>query len=297
MANKISAVKNTASTGTGNMVKKVSAVLLSIIIIFFTFVFLRNADKAARDTVSVVRVKNSGLTAYTILTKDNVEEYPLIKKEFVDGDKGMILYEDVENIYGMLSAYYIRGNTVLYKDQLIAERPLRNQWLYEMPNDMEALTIPYSYTEAGGDILMPGDTIRIRVTYETEELPSESYDDDASYFNSGRKQMKTEIIFDSIVVTDMINSSSRSIYEIYKEVLKLDEVKREEVMKSSAFQNNIRPRALILSGTKEQADMYSKYKIIGSGNFLITILSRANSDVVLDQISTLESEVKGWVGN
>ncbi|MDR1687848.1 MAG: flagellar biosynthesis protein FlgA [Clostridiales bacterium] len=296
MAKNVSEVKKTSS-GSGKLIKKVASVLLSVLIIAFSFIYLNNVDKSARDTVSVVRIKSTDLPAYTAISENDIEKYDIIKKEFDGADGGMILFDEVSNIYGLLTAYYIRGGTFLYKNQLIEEKPQRNEWLYELPDDYEVVTIPYDYMEAGGDILLPGDTIKIRVTYELEETADEEfvYADESTFSTEG-KLMKTEVIFDSIIVTDMINSKAQSIYEIYNEVTKLSEATRQEVMKSAEFIASIKPKALVLSGTPDQMDMYAKFKAtVGTGNFLITILTRSNSYVILDQLPTLESEVQTWL--
>lgn len=106
---------------------------------------------------------------------------------------------------------------------------------------------------------------------------------------------KTEVLFESIVVKDMLNASSHSIYEVYK-VQKLDEDKKQNVMKSKDFLKNIQPKALLLEGTSAQINNYAKYKGLNGNSFLITILSRKSSDVIIDQLPTLEKEVESWIG-
>ena len=297
MAKNISSIKKT-TTGSGKLIKRIAAISISLLIIIFSFIYLNNVDKAARDTITVVRIKSADLPAYSIISKDNVEKYDIIKKEYND-DKynGMILFEEIDDYYGLLSAYFIRGGTFLYKNQLITERPQRNEWLYELLDDYEVVTIPYNYMEAGGEILLPGDQIRIRIIYEDDaESTDDYYDTNPNYGYSNSKVMKSEILFDSIVVSDMINSNARSIYEIYNEVIRLSEKDRQEVMKSSEFMSSIKPKALLLEATADQIDAYALYKkSAGSGNFLITILSRANSRVILDQLPMLESEVNSWL--
>jgi len=298
MAKSISSIKKT-TTGTGKLIKRVAAVSVSAAVIIFSFMYLSNADKAARDTITVARIKSADLPAYSVISKDNVEKYDVIKKEYEGGPSGMVLFEDAENIYGLVSAYFIRGGTYLYKNQLIAEKPLRNEWLYELPEDYEVLTIPFNYMEAGGEILLPGDQIRIRVIYEGYEELSDGddyYDTNPNYGNYGNKVVKSDILFDSIVVRDMLNSNARSIYEIYKEVMKLGEKDRGEVMKSSGFMSSIKPKSLLLEAAADQVETYARYKkTAGAGSFLITILSRSSSRVILDQLPMLESEVRSWL--
>ena len=107
--------------------------------------------------------------------------------------------------------------------------------------------------------------------------------------------MITAILFDSIVVKDMLNANGHSIYEVYKEVMKLSEEKKQEVMKSKDFLKNIQPKALLLAGSREQMNDYAQFKSLDSKLFLITLLSRVNSQVILDELPTLENEVKLWI--
>ncbi|GAI71849.1 unnamed protein product, partial [marine sediment metagenome] len=85
--------------------------------------------------------------------------------------------------------------------------------------------------------------------------------------------------------------------EVYKEVQKLDENKKQEVMKSKDFLKNIQPRALLLEGTTEQINNFARFKGLDGNSFLITILSRKDSNVIADQLPTLEKEVESWIGS
>ncbi|MGG4554458.1 hypothetical protein MKX50_05460 [Paenibacillus sp. FSL W8-0186] len=270
--------------------KKILALLFSIVVIVVSFIVLNNANEAAKDTVEVLKVSQSGgIPAYVALTDKQIKKYAIIRKEYTED---MILAEDLPSVTDKFTKYYLRDGSILYKDQLMEEKPLQNEWLYELGEEHEVLTLPYNFLEAGGDILMPGDKVRIRVSFE-QEVPDSSGNPNA--FVSTRTQMKTEVLFDSIEVRDMLNSSSHSIYEVYKEVLKLSEDKRQEVMKSNDFLKSIQPRSLLLEGTREQIDKFAKYNGYDGKKYLITILSRKNSQVILDQLPTLQREVESWI--
>lgn len=271
--------------------KKILALLFSIAVIVVSFIFLNNANEAAKDTVEVLKVNQTGgIPAYVVLADKQIKKYSIIRKEYTDD---MILAEDLPSVTNQYTKYYLRDGSILYKDQLMEEKPLQNEWLYELGEEHEVLTLPYNFLEAGGDILMPGDKVRIRVSYE-QEVSDSSGNPNASY-GATRTQMKTEVLFDSIEVRDMLNSSSHSIYEVYKEVLKLSEEKRQEVMKSNDFLKSIQPRSLLLEGTREQIDKFAKYNGYDGKKYLITILSRKNSQVILDQLPTLQREVESWI--
>lgn len=271
--------------------KKIMALLFSIAIIVVSFIVLNNANEAAKDTVEILKVNQSGgIPAYVVLTDKQIKKYSIIRKEYTDD---MILAEDLSSITNQYTKYYLRDGSILYKDQLMEEKPQQNEWLYELGEEHEVLTLPYNFLEAGGDILMPGDKVRIRVSFE-DEISDSSGNPNAGY-GSTKTEMKTEVLFDSIEVRDMLNSSSHSIYEVYKEVLKLSEDKRQEVMKSDDFLKSIQPRSLLLEGTREQIDKFAKYNGYEGKKYLITILTRKNSQVILDQLPTLQREVESWI--
>ena len=91
-----------------------------------------------------------------------------------------------------------------------------------------------------------------------------------------------------------MNSDSHSIYEIYKEVAKLPEDRKQAVMKTDSFIKSILPKALILEATPQQVNTYSLMKG-NDAQLVITILSRNGSKIILDDLSTLQSEVETWI--
>lgn len=285
----LSTVKNVSPNK--KLFKKILALAFSIAVIIVSFIVLNNANEAAKDTVEVLRIdQDGGIAAYVPLTEKQIEKYSIIRKEYTED---MILAEDLPNVKDKFTKYYLRDNSILYKDQLMDEKPLQNEWLYELEDEREVLTLPYNFLEAGGDILMPGDKVRIRVSFEIEDGGSAGNPNFGG--SSSGSKIHTEVLFDSIEIRDMLNSSSHSIYEVYKEVLKLSEDKRQEVMKSQEFLKSIQPRSLLLEGTREQIDKYAKFNAVEGKKYLITILSRKNSQVILDQLPTLQREVESWI--
>ncbi|MEK4854750.1 hypothetical protein NST04_33280 [Paenibacillus sp. FSL H7-0756] len=289
----IRGVKNVAPNR--NLLKRIVAVLFSLIVIVVSYIVITNASQDARDTVEVLRLtEKGGLPAFTVLTEKQVETYNIIRTEYTSD---MVLADKLPEVLGKFTKYYIRDNSVLYEDQLLDEKPVKNEWLYKLGEKQEVLTLPYNFLEAGGDILMPGDRVRIRVSYNVEEAAASGAGGNPNaVFNSSQSSVtKTEILFDSIVIKDMLNANSHSIYEVYKEVLKLSEDKRQEVMRSDDFLKSIQPKALLLEGSGEEINKYAKYKSLDSKSFLITMLSRSGSTVIMDELPTLQNEVESWI--
>ncbi len=277
-----------------NLFKKMLAVVISVLVFVISFVVILNANNAAKDTVEVLRIKSEdGISGDIVITERNIEKYDLIRKEFVED---MILASEMPNVINRYIKYYLRKGSILHKDQLIGDKPLKNEWLYRMGEELEVITIPYNYLECGGDILTPGDRIRVRAIYEGTGGGTALGDNPNMPFFEGSKTSSVDVVFESIVVRDMLNSNSNSIYEVYKEVIKLPEDKKQAAMKSSEFMKSILPKSLILEGNREQINTYAKFRgLSGSKSFVITILSRTNSNIILDQLPTLKNEVETWI--
>jgi len=281
--------------GNRRIIIKIITVALSVLALLITFNYMNRVADRTQRTVGVVRVKSNlktnGIITYELINKDNVELYNLIEKEY---DKAnMILWENVDNIYGKYAAHFIRRATILYKDQLIDERPASYIPLEELPEGEELLTFPYNSSEAGGNILRPGDRVRIRISYEAERR-IEADEENPNSRTSTVKYLQTDTIFDSIIITDMLNSNNNSIYTVYQEAMRLDEKQRQEMMKSSDFLSAVKPKALLLAATKEDVQNYAKYEAM-SGTILITILRREEGTIDWGIMPfMIENEVGTW---
>ena len=127
--------------------KKFLAVVLSIMVFIVSFIIITNSNNAAKDTIDVVRVKNKdGLTADTAISEDDLEVYKVIRREYKED---MYRGDELEQLVGKYPNYYLRTETIIHKDQLTDEKLQKNEWLYAMENDREAVTIPYDYIECG----------------------------------------------------------------------------------------------------------------------------------------------------
>jgi len=282
--------------GNKRVIVKIITVALSILALVITFRYMNIVADRTQRTVEVARVKSNlkttGIITYEMISKDNVEAYSLIEKEY--DQASMVLWEDVEEIYNKYAAHFIRKATVLYKDQLIDEKPASYIPLEELPEDEELLTFPYNSSKAAGNILMPGDRVRIRISYEAERRVEPSDLENPNARSSTEKYLQTDIIFDSIIITDMLNSNNNSIYAVYQEAMRLDETQRLEMMKSSDFLSAVKPKALLLAATEEDVQNYAKYEAM-SGTILITGLRREEGTIDWGIMPMMiENEVGSW---
>ncbi len=286
--------------GNRNLLKKIVAVLVSVLVFVGALVIINNANTAAKNTVAVIQVKAAdGIPEKAVITQENIAKYDIIRKEFTDD---MVLADEMDQVLNKYATHYLRKGSILHKDEIIEEKPLKNEWLYTMDDEEEVLTIPYNYLESGGDILTPGDRIRVRVMYLVDAPPADGSEgtqnpNEFSASDSERDKItKVETLFDSIEVMDMLNSSSHSIYEVYREVLRLPENQRQVVLKSPDFIKSIVPKSLVLAATSEQVNNFIQYKnASGNKSILVTILARAENSIILDQLPTLQKEIETWL--
>ena len=174
--------KKTGASNGKKIAMKIISVALSVLALVATYFYLRGANNAAVDTVSIVRIKKD-IPAGTAISMGDLERYAIIRKEYNAGS--MILYENAENveelISGKLAAYHLRRETPLYQDQMTEKRLPRDIILETLPEGYELTTVPYDYMEAGGNVLLPGDLICMRVSYEVEAIPQDENGNDYSY--------------------------------------------------------------------------------------------------------------------
>ena len=152
-----------------NLVRKIAAAAISVAVFVSAFMIINNANTAARDTVSVLRVSMAGgIPEKGVITRDNVVVSDVIRREHT-GD--MVRADEIDDIVNKFAARPLRDGAIIYSDEVVDEIPKKNEWLYRMSDEMELLTIPYNHIEAGGDILTPGDRIMVRVVF-VEDAPS-----------------------------------------------------------------------------------------------------------------------------
>lgn len=279
-----------------NLPKKIIAVLVSFLVVIASFSYLNSVNSDAKEFMEIVTIKpNEGIPAKTLITESLIKKGKILKTDFKDG---MVTYDKVEEILKKYSAYFLRYDTPLYFDQLTDTIPLKHDWLYNLSKESEALTIPYDYDKCGGDVLVPGDYVRVRVTYEDAKLSTEQEIGHEQYANAtstGKKSYTTEILFDRILVKDMLNSKGHSIYEVYKEVLKLGEEEKQAAMTSKDFMQSVLAKSLVFEATPEQVDKYTKSNL--HGTFTFTILSRIGNGNLIEQLPTVEKEIETWITN
>lgn len=274
-------------------------VCIAMIIVVCSVFAVTSAE--GRKTISVVKLKDN-VMANAVITADMVEEYQMYYKEFenygvtefTDGSKrqAVVTWDNKDAILGKrFAAYYLRGGTVLFWNNTIKEQTKKNSYLYVM--DGELLNINMD-TADFGDMVVPGDSLNIRVKYTTTtyDLPAE----DAyklSLEGNGEdivpvEQEVNEMLFSEVVVLDMLNSSGASIFDIYYSFIAKSKAQQTALLRSSDFLASVQPTTILLEVTAEEADRFMELQT-KNPQYLMTLLPRTGGNSIIDSLAEIQS--------
>lgn len=294
----------TKSTSASRAKSRFLGILIALGLIVVVCIMTAYAASENRKTISVVRLKES-VSANAMITEDMLEEYEMYYKEFEqygvltfsDGSKkkSVVTWEDRDKITGKrYAAYYLRGGTVLFWDSTVSEQTKKNSYLYSM--DGELLNIQMD-TEDFGDMVVPGDTLNIRVRYSKTnyDLPSEEQYK-LSLENGGILNavttIETEMLFSEVTVLDMLNSDGNSIFDIYYSYISMSKAQQNACLNSDEFLKSVEPDTILLEVTAEEADRFMEIQGY-SPEFLMTLLPRTGSSSIIDSLAEIQSALNG----
>ena len=285
-------------------------VVILLVIALITTVFVFNAVSSAglEDTVTIAVLKES-LPKDGVLQKcDPLDEGTWVqfeKKEMMameyqklavttraDGTsrREVVLWEDLPRIVetGAYAGVYIAAGRPIYYSDLSNTGTQKNSYLYQMDGELIRLDIT---PDDFGDMVVPGDKLNIRITYETDDYTLPTQEEYKRIMDSDGEISETitvtEMLFSEVAILDMINGNGESIFDLYYELLTLPEAERSTIINSDDFKSRVAPSNILLSVTAEEADRYARIKGLG-GEYLITLLPRDGTTEILDALDELQ---------
>lgn len=252
---------------------------------------------ALRQTVDVVKLKSS-VPQDGLLTMDNIYKDTMLKSEYErqgiqtlsDGSKkrSIILWEDRDKLNNTFASYFIRRDTPLHWDALSQETPKKYSYLYQMDGELLKLEID---ANTFGEMLVPGDHVNIRVSYNEQvyTLPSEQefMMQQQTGIQAQTSVQKREMLFNDVAVLDILNSAGESIFDIYYDILALPKNRQYEMVNSEEFAERVVPATILLNVTPEEADNYMN--VTGKGpTYLMTLLPRTGSNLITEALNELQ---------
>lgn len=299
-------------TGSSNVARarnRVLGLIVALTIIVIVCILTAIATAETKKTITVVRVKqDAAISANAMITEDMIEPYEMYYKEyaqygtttFSDGiDRGLIItWGDRDLVVGVrYAAYYLREGTVMFWDSTLKDQTRKNSYLYSM--DGELLNIQMNTVQDFGDMVVPGDTLNIRASYEkvNYDLPSEEAYmlDIKNGLNAASEPVTTTVIeplFEEVQVLDMLNSAGASIFDIFYEYTAMSKAEQAMALKDDEFLNSVQPQSILLEVTTEEAEHYMRMQA-NSAEYQITLLPRTGSSAIIDSLADIQEALRG----
>lgn len=289
---------------------RVFGILIALGVIVFVCVLTAISSAETKKVITVVRVKeDSAIPANSLITESMIEPYDMYYKEFQqygtmkfsDGTtrSTIIRWSDKDLVVGKrYAAYYIRPLTVIFWDATLKDQTRKNSYLYSMSGEL--LNIQMNTTDDFGDMVVPGDSLNIRATYEKTDydLPSEEVykiSADAGLNITQASYVVNEPMFSEVQVLDMLNSSGNSIFDIYYQYISMTKPEQQAALNDDNFLQSVTPASILIECTAEEVEHYMSVNA-KSPTYQITLLPRKSSSSITDSLSDIQEALAGIAG-
>ena len=264
-------------------------------------VMITNAVSSAalKDVVYIATLKESLPKNGVISSVDQFERIEMMAMEYQrqavitreDGTqrREVLLWDDLDRILetGAYADVYIPAGRPVYYSDLSLTGTQKTSYLYTM--DGELLKLDITGNEFGR-MIVPGDKLNVRVTYETNDYTLLSEEQYQSMMESGADIDKTiqvtEMLFSEMRVLDMLNGNGESVFDLYYEMLSYPEAERAELINSDDFKARVEPTNILISVTAEEAERYLR---TSGGTYQVTLLPRDGTSEILDALDELQT--------
>lgn len=287
-------------------------IIIATCVVVFICIMTAISSAETKKTIPVVRLKtDTPIPANSLITEDMVEVYDMYYKEFQqygtmkfsDGStrSTIVRWNDKDLVLGQrYAAYYLRGGTVLFWDSTLKDQTRKNSYLYSMSGEL--LNIQMNTTQDFGDMVVPGDTLNIRATYNATvyNLPTElEYKLNTETLSGGTEEgtevTKTDLLFSEVTILDMLNSSGQSIFDIYYEYIAATKEEQQALLQDDGFLDSVKPQSILLECTGEEVEHYMRMQAAGA-TYQMTLLPRTSSSSITDSLSEIQTALAGIAG-
>ncbi len=241
-----------------------------------------NRDK----TVAVVRAKEN-IYNNQLIGNSSIERYDMPFNEFNNSGNKYLKWSDKDECINKYSTVQTKQGLYIIQGDYSETRPAKNAWLSSKDDGQIYVTIPYDKSSSFGNILVPGDYLRVNIAYSTDE---ESLD--ANGFAISSSKMKNDDLFNKIQIVDLLNSAGNSIYNYYNDLLAMSQEDRENKLADESFLNSVTPTQIVLSVTSEEDfKKYTQLKAYPSIKYTYGLYPRDEDDTILEGFKSVSSDI------
>lgn len=262
-----------------NQNKKDGSIIIVMAITVMLIIWVFMMGRKAEQTVQVVMLSED-IYKNEVVTETMLQPYDMIKGEFEkyavtrsDGSKRrrILLWEERDKAIGSFAAYPLHEGTVaMYTDFITSRTDNSDSVLYSFPGkNIVKLDIGTNDLRAFKTFLQPGDRVNIKAIY-TEDVNVED-----EFGATERVQTnRSEMVFQDIMIADLLNSSGESILDIYASYNDKTVYQQAQLDASETFQASVEPSTLIVALTPEEETLYYYYKNKSDATFEMSLPQR-----------------------
>lgn len=264
-------------------VKRLSTNFGALMAIAILLLVIVKVNVSSQDTISVVRVLDD-VYPNNIITEDMIQKYDMVREEYNNSGSSYLLWDNRDDVINKYSSVFIKKNRYVEVGEYVESKPTKNPWLSLNDDNKNSVyvTLPYNKSQAFGNILTPGDSIKVNVAYSVDNASG------SDYFAGVTSKLKTETLFEKIVVTDLLNSAGNSIYDYYMDLLNLPLSERELLLRDESFLSNVSPVAMTLKvDSGKEFARYSELCSMGGLTFTFGLYPREEGDIIIEQFQDI----------
>lgn len=266
-----------------NKSKSNGKIIMVLLITVAMIAWVISVGKKAEETVQVVMLKES-LYKNEVITIDKLMPYDMLRGEYEKyaittengaAQKRLVPWEKVDTVLNYFAAYPLQRETLLETRSLVAQRTDNtDSVLYSFPGkEIVQLNIAASDLNSFKTFLQPGDRINVDAIY-SEKMTIQVDDGYGGKMASDVEVYKTEPVFNSIMIADIINADGGSVLDIYANYNRLTVFEQASMDKSDAFQAQTEPKALLVALSPDEKDSYYRFLSKSNIEFKVSLPQR-----------------------
>lgn len=239
--------------------------------------------KKAEETVQVAML-NQAMYKNQILTEDMLVPYDMLAGEYekygVKNDSGkmvnrLVLWDKRDKYLNSFAAYPIQRETLLDIRSLVKSRTDNtDSVLYSFPGkEIVQLDISGSDLNSFKTFIRPGDRLNIDAIY-SEKATIQTLNADGSTNKQDVDVFKTEPVFSSIMIADMINDTGESVLDKYESYNQMTVVQQATLDRDETWKDSTTPKALLVALTPEEKESYYRYLSKNNISFKVSLPQR-----------------------
>lgn len=237
----------------------------------------------AQETVEVA-VLAQNVYKNQVITASMIEPYDMLKAEYekmsiVDenGNKKrrVLLYDEADMIVNSFAAYPLQqGSYAEYRNFVKSRIDNSDSVLYSFPGkEIIPLEVGQNELKVFKTFLQPGDKLNIEAVF-TEKVAQKVDDGYGNLTSEDIEVMRSETVFNDIMVADLLNATGESILDIYASYNDKTVWQQAKLDSSAAFKESTEPSSLIVALTPEEKDRYYYYKTKTNVQFKVSLPQR-----------------------